>query len=249
MKYIWEKHYEGEYITELYDIKGAKRVSIGIENGEGQSPELLRLIVGDAMVRMAVGENIMLHCAGGAGRTGTVLAAIYMIAKNENHILAIEHIRNHYMKGAIEIGKQEDSLKAFMEFITINAKVVNTANSSYDDVQDIKNEDTAFANNCFASYKRPIYKILTEESITDTSLKSRSVNNCYNNGCTVCYVLGIKYSNPLLNHTQLAIGALKLSKLDALLSLGEDRSVADAVIDLANEKGSEYTLNIFLGKY
>ena len=52
IKYLWENHYSGTYITEISGI------STAIENGAAPSQEQLQLITQDAIARMEKGENI-----------------------------------------------------------------------------------------------------------------------------------------------------------------------------------------------
>ena len=52
------------------------------------------------------GKNIVVHCMGGKGRSGTV-AAVLLIEFGENNKEAIEIVRKN-RKGAIETKEQED---------------------------------------------------------------------------------------------------------------------------------------------
>ena len=57
------------------------------------------------------GKNIILHCMGGKGRSGTI-AAILLIEFGEKHKEAIEIVREN-RKGAIETKEQEDFIISY----------------------------------------------------------------------------------------------------------------------------------------
>ena len=57
------------------------------------------------------GKNIILHCMGGKGRSGTI-AAILLIEFGEKHKEAVEIVREK-RKGAIETKEQEDFILSY----------------------------------------------------------------------------------------------------------------------------------------
>ena len=57
------------------------------------------------------GKNIVLHCMGGKGRSGTI-AAILLIEFGENNKDAIKKVREK-RKGAIETKEQEDFILSY----------------------------------------------------------------------------------------------------------------------------------------
>ena len=57
------------------------------------------------------GKNIILHCMGGKGRSGTI-AAFLLIEFGENHKQAIDIVREK-RKGAIETKEQEDFIASY----------------------------------------------------------------------------------------------------------------------------------------
>ena len=61
------------------------------------------------------GKNIVLHCMGGKGRSGTI-AAILLMEFGENNKKAIEIVRKN-RKGAIETKKQEDFILSYSKKI------------------------------------------------------------------------------------------------------------------------------------
>ena len=108
-KYIWENKFEGT--TYISEING---VSTAIDNLEAPNQEQFKIITEDATTRMQNGDNILFHCAGGLGRTGTMLAAIYMkSSKNYNHEDAVNFIRREYSRDAIDSPEQIRSLSIF----------------------------------------------------------------------------------------------------------------------------------------
>ena len=115
LKRIWESsRYVGT--TYIMEING---VSTGIEDFCPPSEKQLQLITEDAVRRIHNGEHILVHCQGGMGRTGTVLAAIYMkLISEHNYTRAIEYIRSYYHQRAIETISQIESLKIFGEVIS-----------------------------------------------------------------------------------------------------------------------------------
>tara|TARA_B100000029_G_scaffold443313_1_gene462302 strand:- start:213 stop:740 length:528 start_codon:yes stop_codon:yes gene_type:complete len=60
---------------------------------------------------LAEGKNIVIHCMGGKGRSGTI-AAILLIEFGENNKKAIELVRQK-RKGAIETKEQEDFILSY----------------------------------------------------------------------------------------------------------------------------------------
>ena len=59
------------------------------------------------------GDKIFIHCRGGMGRTGTVLAALYMKINKVNAPVAINYIRSIYSEYAIESHKQINVLSKY----------------------------------------------------------------------------------------------------------------------------------------
>jgi protein-tyrosine phosphatase len=269
VKFIWEKHYDGKYVTELGGF------SIGFANGSSPSSELLKLISDDAISRMELGDNVLVHCAGGLGRTGTVLAAVYMVVLDSDYASSIDYIRNHHNKAAVDPGGQETALQ---QFETVKQEF-RSANCSYENVEKavlITHKPVAI----HAQDNLPVNFSLIISSFTKLPGKKKSAvyiasneqedSNCVPNTqpstanssyesvqdaqesrsrvCVVSYMGSIRYSNPLLDNQEFQNCAVKLGKLAELINLGQDESVANAIIEAANENGTASTLSIILGR-
>lgn len=108
-KQIWEKKYlDCEYITEVNDIE------VGIEDFHAPTQQQLAVVIDDIIKKIKLKKNCLIHCLGGLGRTGTILAALYMKIKNEHNAdNAIQYIRDNYRSSAIETKEQEEILREF----------------------------------------------------------------------------------------------------------------------------------------
>ncbi len=109
LKYLWEhKYHDTEYITKI------DGVNLGIEDYHAPTQDQLKAISKNVLSKMSEGKNVLVHCGFGSGRTGTVLAAIYMAAKNEpNAERAKSYIRQNYYPHAIEKDEQMNQLQIF----------------------------------------------------------------------------------------------------------------------------------------
>ncbi len=108
-KYLWQtKFKDTTYIT---DIAG---INIAIEDYQAPTQEQLTIITDDIIERLAKDENILVHCAAGKGRTGTIFAAVYMkLFKIDDPDTAIKYIRKHYFVDAVETDDQIVALRFF----------------------------------------------------------------------------------------------------------------------------------------
>lgn len=65
----------------------------------------------DLLRRLAAGEAMLIHCAAGLGRTGT-MAATLLVAAGETAVAAISHVRQ-IRPGTVETAGQEAFVQAF----------------------------------------------------------------------------------------------------------------------------------------
>ncbi len=109
-QYLWENIFDSTtyYITHINDLPTS------ILDNESPSQDQLQAITSDVIERLHNGQNILVHCESGLGRTGTILSAIYMkAAKEYNGREAMKHIRAEYCEQAVESAAQRNSLIAF----------------------------------------------------------------------------------------------------------------------------------------
>ncbi len=116
IKYIWEnQHPNTKYINDP---------KIEIQDFGAPTQEQLLFLTTDILRRLKNGENILVHCQKGLGRTGTILAAIYMRQNNlYDADIAINYIRSTYSPHAIETKSQVESLVKFgasLKFMIFN---------------------------------------------------------------------------------------------------------------------------------
>jgi protein-tyrosine phosphatase len=106
---LWSKMFNNTaYISSI------DQISIAIEDFHAPSQQQLHLIANDATKRITNGEHILIHCFGGLGRTGSVIAAICMKLYNQyNYKDAIDYVRDKYNKYAVETPSQEYALEIF----------------------------------------------------------------------------------------------------------------------------------------
>lgn len=159
IKYLWENHFaDTKYITEIHGT------STSVENAEAHSQAQIELITNDAAARINNGENILVHCLGGTGRTGAILAAIYMKLKNiPDADQAVGYVRTHYNPSAIDNAKQHESLQRFalrLEFTqTLSLPSINTlrpkrAHSSRTEAAESAKQSISFPDLVGAPYKQ-----------------------------------------------------------------------------------------------
>ncbi|KKB96882.1 hypothetical protein SZ25_00018 [Candidatus Arcanobacter lacustris] len=110
-KYLWEKHFQGIYITEL------EGVAIAIDNLSVPTLETMNSIVGHIKFSLESGVYVLVHCEGGLGRTGTVLAAAHMAINNiQDADISMAYIKEHYSKYAIDDNSQIEFLRYFGQY-------------------------------------------------------------------------------------------------------------------------------------
>ena len=143
LKIIWEKHFEGtSYIT---NIKG---IDLEIQDFTPPSQEQLKVISQDVLERKTKGENIVVHCGAGKGRTATVLTAIQMKVFQEFDVQqSMDFIEGEYGSRA-ETEQQKLALEAFsshLQELEIEKAITNVINSTI--TSDELSKAFAAANN------------------------------------------------------------------------------------------------------
>lgn len=97
-----------------------KNIPISIEDFEAPTLEQLHLLVEHIMSNLEDDKSVFVHCRGGLGRTGTVLAAIYMAKTQCGAEEAIHFTRETYSSWAIETKSQVQSLYDYEEYLKSN---------------------------------------------------------------------------------------------------------------------------------
>ena len=75
--------------------------------GVPRDPDAVAAAIRDAFARAHAGETVEVGCAGGLGRTGTVLACMAILA-GVPPVAAVAWVREHYDERAVETEAQED---------------------------------------------------------------------------------------------------------------------------------------------
>lgn len=116
---VMEEHeYRGYKIPELFEqdlMEGVEVLRFAIEDmnvpREAEAKEYEALIKGIAN-RMREGQNVVVHCRGGLGRTGTVAACVLVALGDHSADEAIGAIRQA-RKGTIQTDEQEEFVRRF----------------------------------------------------------------------------------------------------------------------------------------
>jgi len=111
IQYLWQSEFNKEYIT---NING---VELAIKDFHAPTLEQLDIISDDIIYNLNNGKNILVHCAAGRGRTGTIIAATYMKAFNEFDSEKVINYTRNYIAGAVETKEQVEILELFSKEI------------------------------------------------------------------------------------------------------------------------------------
>ena len=116
---VLEEHEYGGYgIPELFErdrVGGIEMLRFAIEDmnvpkeAEAKGYEAL---IRDVADRMRKGENVVVHCRGGLGRTGTVAACVLVVLGDHSADEAIDAVRAA-RRGTVQTEGQEDFVRRF----------------------------------------------------------------------------------------------------------------------------------------
>lgn len=104
---LTEQPLPSEWIKQL----GVEYMHFPIEDHSAPDPETLKQIIDRIIALVSSGKRLLIHCAAGLGRTGTVLAAYLVVCKGVSGEKAIKAVRR-LRPGSIE-SIQEDSVLEF----------------------------------------------------------------------------------------------------------------------------------------
>lgn len=98
-------------LSSLYQRHGIEEVRYPFLDMTAPSPELAERIVDDLETRLLAGENVAIHCIAGRGRTGTIVACLF-VRQGLPPRDAINMIR-HRVVGSIITADQERAVYNF----------------------------------------------------------------------------------------------------------------------------------------
>jgi atypical dual specificity phosphatase len=90
---------------------GMRLVRLPIHDFSAPSEEQIRDFVAEVRAELHRGGKVAVHCVGGLGRTGTMIAA-YLVSEGMTARQAIDYVRAR-RPGAIESHEQEDAIYAW----------------------------------------------------------------------------------------------------------------------------------------
>lgn len=113
IKHLWESLFnDTNYVLEINGI------TTEIKDFHAPTLKQLQNLVNDAVARIYNGENILIHCGAGIGRTGTFITAIHMKIHGEYNVEeSIKLIRDYYYNQSVEGELQRKSLHNFSNYL------------------------------------------------------------------------------------------------------------------------------------
>ncbi len=100
--YIWEQGFRGEIL--YYPIQDMRILPI----------DVISRLVRDVLSRLDEGKRLAMFCAGGHGRTGYAAACV-LAARGDPD--PIGRVREQYCAYAVENERQEEGVRAYMEYL------------------------------------------------------------------------------------------------------------------------------------
>jgi protein-tyrosine phosphatase len=91
--------------------------SFFIEDFEAPSMSVLDAIVDTVLESVNNKQPIYIHCRGGYGRTGTILAALLMKKRDYEPTQALYFVRSYYSRRAVESPEQEACLTEYANYL------------------------------------------------------------------------------------------------------------------------------------
>jgi len=118
---VMEEHEYNDFeIPDLFEkdlVEGIEVLRFAIEDmnvPREAEAEKYEELIRDIVERMRDGKNVIVHCRGGLGRTGTVAACVLVVLGNHSADEAIGAVRAA-RKGTVQTGEQEDFVRRFEE--------------------------------------------------------------------------------------------------------------------------------------
>lgn len=101
-----------DYLSWVQTNAGAGVVWFPIHDLHAPTVEAVTPLLTDLVRRLDDGEHLLMHCAAGIGRTGT-LAVCLLIALGETREAALAHVAAHRPMAGPEVGAQMDLVNAW----------------------------------------------------------------------------------------------------------------------------------------
>lgn len=100
------------YVQWLRDNDGAAAVWFPVPDLSAPPLAEALPLIDDLLARIDRGEHLLMHCAAGIGRTGTV-AVCLLVARGMTLQQAADHVRAHRPMAGPEVGSQLDLVQAY----------------------------------------------------------------------------------------------------------------------------------------